>query len=145
VCFLGSGTELHLSFHIIGTIFDRVYESGSLSTPPLAGVQTVTVPPGSAAVVELSLPVPGRFLLVDHALTRLERGLAGALIVEGPAAPEIFYAGNGGKTGAHHAKRPRRDDITRVEQFAAWLAQLGIVRPTALPSLPEALAQAGIE
>jgi nitrite reductase (NO-forming) len=27
---------------------------------------------------------------VDHSLSRLERGLAGFLIVEGPEAPEIF-------------------------------------------------------
>lgn len=94
------GPEFTSSFHIVGTIFDRVYASGSLSSPPLTDVQTVTVAPGSAAMVELSLPVPGRYLLVDHALARMERGLAGALIVEGQPAPEIIHAGEGGK---HHA------------------------------------------
>lgn len=88
------GPNFTSSFHIIGTIFDRVYAAGSFGSPPLTGVQTVTVAPGSAAVIDLSLPVPGRFLLVDHALTRMERGLAGALIVEGPEAPEIFRAGD---------------------------------------------------
>ena len=52
------------------------------------------VPPGGAAVVDLSLPVPGRFLLIDHALTRMERGLVGALIVDGQAAPEIYHVGD---------------------------------------------------
>jgi nitrite reductase (NO-forming) len=34
--------------------------------------------------------VPGRYVLVDHALSRVERGLAGYLIVEGEENPEIF-------------------------------------------------------
>jgi nitrite reductase (NO-forming) len=34
--------------------------------------------------------VPGRYILVDHALSRLERGLAGFLVVEGPDNPDVF-------------------------------------------------------
>ena len=34
--------------------------------------------------------VPGKFVLVDHALTRVERGLAGILEVTGPENPNIF-------------------------------------------------------
>jgi nitrite reductase (NO-forming) len=41
-------------------------------------------------MVEFTLQVPGRYILVDHALSRLQLGLAGYLIVEGPEAPEIF-------------------------------------------------------
>jgi nitrite reductase (NO-forming) len=41
-------------------------------------------------MVEFGLEVPGRYILVDHALARLQRGLAGYLIVEGPDNPEIF-------------------------------------------------------
>ncbi len=91
------GPNFTSSFHIIGTIFDRVYAAGSFGSPPLTGVQTVTVAPGSAAVADPSLPVPRRFLLVDHALTRMERGLAGALFVDGPPVLEIYHAGDGGK------------------------------------------------
>jgi nitrite reductase (NO-forming) len=98
------GPNFTSSFHIIGTIFDRVYAAGSFGSPPLTGVQTVTVAPGSAAVVDLSLPVPGRFLLVDHALTRMERGLAGALVVDGPPAPEIYHGGGSSKPTASPAK-----------------------------------------
>ena len=36
------------------------------------------------------LEVPGNYTLVDHALSRLERGLSGILNVEGPPNPEIF-------------------------------------------------------
>jgi hypothetical protein len=33
-------------------------------------------------MVEFSLEVPGRYILVDHALSRVERGAAGYLMVE---------------------------------------------------------------
>jgi nitrite reductase (NO-forming) len=78
------------SFHVIGEMFDRVYNLASVTTPPLTDVQTTLVPPGGATIVEIQLQVPGRYILVDHALARLQRGLAGYLIVDGPAAPEIF-------------------------------------------------------
>ena len=78
------------AFHMIGEIFDRVYNLGSITTPPMTGVQTTLVPPGGATIVEVTLQVPGRYILVDHALSRMQRGLAGYLLVDGPAAPEIF-------------------------------------------------------
>ena len=71
-------------------MFDRVYNLASVTTPPLTNVQTTLVPPGGATIVEFQLQVPGRYILVDHALARLQRGLAGFLIVDGSAAPEIF-------------------------------------------------------
>ena len=35
--------------------------------------------------------MPGKYILVDHALSRLEKGLVGILNVEGPANPEVFH------------------------------------------------------
>jgi len=84
------GPNLTSSFHVIGEIFDRVFDQASLTAAPLTDVQTTLVPPGGATMVEFGLEVPGRYILVDHALSRLQRGLAGFLIVEGPENPEIF-------------------------------------------------------
>ncbi|MBK8823620.1 MAG: nitrite reductase, copper-containing [Anaerolineales bacterium] len=84
------GPNFTSSFHVIGEIFDRVFDQASLTGAPLTDVQTTLVPPGGATMVEFSLEVPGNYILVDHALSRLQRGLAGYLIVEGPDAPEIF-------------------------------------------------------
>ncbi len=81
------------SFHIIGEIFDRVFTFGSLSSDPLTNVQTVTVPPGGATMVEFQVNVPGEYMLVDHALSRTERGLVGLLVVSGPDQAEIFHQG----------------------------------------------------
>jgi nitrite reductase (NO-forming) len=50
----------------------------------------VTVPAGGATIVEFKLDVPGNYILVDHALSRAERGLVGIMKVEGPNNPEIF-------------------------------------------------------
>ena len=54
-------------------------------------MQTTTVAPGGATVVEFKVDYPGKYLLVDHALSRLEKGLAGILHVEGKADPSVFY------------------------------------------------------
>lgn len=84
------GPNFTSSFHVIGEIFDRVYNLGSVTTPPMTDVQTTLVPPGGATIVELKLEVPGKYILVDHALARIQRGLGGWLIVDGPDAPDIF-------------------------------------------------------
>ena len=56
---------------------DHVYQGASLGTPPLTGVQTVSVPPGGATVVDFKIDRARRYTLVDHALSRVERGLVG--------------------------------------------------------------------
>jgi nitrite reductase (NO-forming) len=85
------GPNFTSSFHVIGEIFDRVYDQASLTAAPLTDVQTTLVPPGGATMVEFKLEVPGRYILVDHALSRLQRGLAGFLYAEGDPNPEIFH------------------------------------------------------
>jgi nitrite reductase (NO-forming) len=86
------GPNATSSFHVIGEIFDRVYDQASLTSAPLTNVQTTLVPPGGAVMVEFKVEVPGRYILVDHALSRLQRGLAGYLIVDGAPNPDIFSA-----------------------------------------------------
>lgn len=87
------GPNKSSSFHVIGEIFDRAYSYGSLTSEPLTDVQTVLVPPGGAWVVEFEVDVPGTYVLVDHALSRSERGLVGHLIVEGAENPDIIHEG----------------------------------------------------
>jgi nitrite reductase (NO-forming) len=90
IYFGNGGVNLISSFHVIGEIFDRVYEEGSLSSPPLTDVQTTLVPAGGATVVDFTLREPGNYVLVDHALARIDRGAWGVLHVTGPADPSIF-------------------------------------------------------
>ena len=89
--YVGVGGFLPSSFHVIGEIFDRVYVEGSIGSEPLRNVQTTLIPAGGAAIVELTLEVPGRYLLVDHALPRVfDKGALGYLEVEGTDAPGVF-------------------------------------------------------
>ncbi len=87
------GPNFTSSFHVIGEILDRVYDQASLTAPPLTDVQTTTVPPGGATMVEFKVEVPGRYIMVDHALSRLERGLVCFLYVEGEDNTEAFREG----------------------------------------------------
>lgn len=84
------GPNFTSSFHVIGEIFDRVYALGGVQSPPLEGIQTVSVAPGGAVITEFKTKVPGNYTIVDHALARMERGLVGILSVEGPPNPEIY-------------------------------------------------------
>lgn len=87
------------SFHVIGEMFDTVYDLGSLNSTRTADVQTVSVPPGGGVAVDITFEVPGRYIIVDHALSRLERGLVGFIDVDGPADPTVFKPGKPAITG----------------------------------------------
>jgi nitrite reductase (NO-forming) len=84
------GPNFTSSFHVIGEIFDKVYNLGGATSEPLRGIQTVSVPAGGAVITEFKVDYPGNYTLVDHALARAERGLAGILHVEGQPNTEIF-------------------------------------------------------
>jgi nitrite reductase (NO-forming) len=63
------------AFHVIGTILDRAYESGNPRNVAY-DVQTFAVPAGSGAMFEVTVPEPGKYLLVDHdKLSQLANGL----------------------------------------------------------------------
>jgi len=84
------GVNLVSNFHVIGEIFDRVYREGDLVTPPAQGLQTTLIPAGGAVMVEFTADYPGKYILVDHALSRLDRGAWGVMHVEGEADHSIF-------------------------------------------------------
>jgi nitrite reductase (NO-forming) len=74
-------------------VFDHVYLYAGVLSPSLQGVQTISVPPGGAAIVDMKIRRAARFTLVDHALSRIERGLVGFLIVDGPREDDIMHSG----------------------------------------------------
>ena len=90
--FVGNGGVSKISsFHVIGEIFDRVYHEASTSLPKVH-VATTLIPAGGAAITEFQLNVPGDYVLVDHALARVDRGAWGILNVSGKKDPEIYSA-----------------------------------------------------
>jgi len=92
IFFGNAGPNLVSSFHIIGGIFDKVYREGDLISPPARGLQTTLVPAGGASVVELVPTTPGVLTLVDHSVTRFDKGAIGFLDVQGPVCPNVFHS-----------------------------------------------------
>lgn len=84
------GPNLTSSIHLIGEIMDRTWMLASLPSEPLKNVQTATVPPGGATMMDFTFEVPGTYNLVDHALSRVEKGALGHVVVTGEENPEIF-------------------------------------------------------
>ncbi|MCL4805014.1 MAG: nitrite reductase, copper-containing [Anaerolineae bacterium] len=82
------GPNVGSNFHIIGEIFDKVY-TGAPETF-IRNEESWYVPPGSVSTFELHLDVPGRYVLVDHALYRTQKGAAGYLNVTGDWDTNIF-------------------------------------------------------
>jgi nitrite reductase (NO-forming) len=86
------GVNLISSFHIIGEIFDTVYPEAAMGegSAIFKNVQTTAVLPGGAAIVEFTVDVPGKYILVDHALARMNKGAWATMDVEGSESPDIF-------------------------------------------------------
>ncbi len=100
-----SGVAKISSFHIIGEIFDKVYAEASTGTP-LLNVQTTLVPAGGASMIEFTVDYPGKYALVDHALTRVDRGAWGILSVTGHKNDSLYQSLSPEKsnhsTSTHH-------------------------------------------
>jgi nitrite reductase (NO-forming) len=95
------GVNLISSFHVIGEIFDTVYPEGNIGGSIEKNVQTTAVLPGGSSIVEFTLDVPGKYLLVDHALARMNKGAWAVLEVTGEENPAIYSSVKGGAEHTH--------------------------------------------
>jgi nitrite reductase (NO-forming) len=75
---VNAGPNRISSFHVVGGIFNRVFEDGSQANP-LEGVQTVNVPVGGGSIFELRLRQPGDYPFVTHAFADATKGGVGVL------------------------------------------------------------------
>jgi nitrite reductase (NO-forming) len=82
------GPNLDSAFHVVGLAWDRVHPEGAAEE--LTNVQTTLVPPGGATMTELTLSVPGMYMMEDHHITRLEKGAFAHLQVQGADNPAEF-------------------------------------------------------
>lgn len=100
IFFGNAGPNKISSFHVIGEVFERVYREGDLVSTPARFVQSTLVPAGGSTVVEFQTLVPGRYILVDHAIFRTEKGAVGHLNVIGQPRPDIYNgSGEPGESG----------------------------------------------
>lgn len=64
------------SFHVVGTLFDKVYMDGNPQNL-MRGMQTVLLGSSSGAVVEFVIPEAGRYPFVDHEFADATMGALG--------------------------------------------------------------------
>jgi nitrite reductase (NO-forming) len=78
----GSGS----SFHVVGSIFDRVWLGGNPQNE-LLGLQTVDLGASSSAIVEVTVPDKGDYIMVDHYFANAELGAIGLISVSDKVPP----------------------------------------------------------
>lgn len=81
VYFLNSGPNNISSFHVIGTILDKVYYDGNPENK-MVGMQAVLVGPAQGAIMEFVLPEKGTYTFVDHSFANATLGAAGEFVAE---------------------------------------------------------------
>jgi len=84
-----AGPNLTSSFHIIGQIFDKVYNEGGSEINRNVG--TTLIPSGGTAIVEFVCREPGTYSIVDHSIFRaFNQGAMAQLVVTGSADKNIY-------------------------------------------------------
>jgi nitrite reductase (NO-forming) len=81
---VNAGPNRISSFHVVGGIFERVYEDGTQANP-LVGVQTVNIPVGGGSIFEVRLREAGDYPFVTHAFADATKGAVGVLRAIAPA------------------------------------------------------------
>jgi nitrite reductase (NO-forming) len=75
------------SFHVVGTIFDRVWIEGNPDNQ-FRGMQTVLLGSSSGAIVEFVVPEAGEYVMVDHHFANASQGAVGMISAsDGKASP----------------------------------------------------------
>jgi nitrite reductase (NO-forming) len=75
---VNAGPNRISSFHVVGGIFERVFQDGTQANP-LIGVPTVNVPVGGGSIFEVRLREPGDYPFVTHAFADATKGAVGVL------------------------------------------------------------------
>ena len=75
---LNVGPSKTSSFHVVGTIFDRVWIDGNPDNQ-FRGMQTVLLGSSNAAIVEFMIPEEGSYIMVDHHFANASQGAIGLI------------------------------------------------------------------
>jgi nitrite reductase (NO-forming) len=78
---LNVGPSKTSSFHVVGTIFDRVWLDGNPDNQ-LRGMQTVLLGSSNSAIVEFMIPEAGSYIMVDHHFANASQGAIGLVSTE---------------------------------------------------------------
>ena len=75
---VNAGPSEFSAFHVIGAIFANAYADGNPANHTV-GNQTITIPPGGGAAVELTIPEAGQYPFVTHMFANASSGALGVL------------------------------------------------------------------
>ena len=75
---LNVGPSKTSSFHVVGTIFDRVWMEGNPDNQ-MRGMQTVLLGSSNSAIVEFMIPENGSYIMVDHHFANASQGAIGLI------------------------------------------------------------------
>ncbi len=75
---LNVGPSKTSSFHVVGTIFDRVWIEGNPDNQ-FRGMQTVLLGSSNSATVEFMIPEAGSYIMVDHHFANASQGAIGLI------------------------------------------------------------------
>ena len=81
---VAAGPTNNVNFHVVGSIFDRVWPNSDLKSPPQQSVQTAIVPAGGGAVFDMKIDDVGTYPFVSHAFADVDLGQVGLLKVGNP-------------------------------------------------------------
>ena len=88
---LNVGPSKTSSFHVVGTIFDRVWMDGNPDNQ-FRGMQTVLLGSSNAAIVEFMIPEDGSYIMVDHHFANASQGAIGLVsTATKPPASELEH------------------------------------------------------
>jgi nitrite reductase (NO-forming) len=79
---LNVGPSKTSSFHVVGTIFDRVWFEGNPENQ-MKGMQTVLLGSSNSAIVEFLIPEKGSYIMVDHHFANASQGAIGLIAAGG--------------------------------------------------------------
>lgn len=109
---LNAGPSNTSSFHVVGTIFDRVWFEGNPDNE-MRGMQTVLLGSSNGVIVEFIVPEAGKYIMVDHHFANASQGAIG--LIDAGGAPE------GGGDLEHHnmaaTKNPTDADAVKGKQI----------------------------
>jgi nitrite reductase (NO-forming) len=88
---LNVGPSKTSSFHVVGTIFDRVWFEGNPDNQ-MRGMQTVLLGSSNSATVEFLIPEDGSYIMVDHHFANASQGAIGLISTAAkPPARELEH------------------------------------------------------
>ena len=116
---LNVGPSNTSSFHVVGTIFDRVWIEGNPDNQ-FRGMQTVLLGSSNGAIVEFMIPEEGCYIMVDHHFANASQGAIGLIAAGGkprrrrPRAPQHSRLGDADRSAGGGGQARVRVQVPRL-------------------------------